>query len=757
MARDPRHLLDDPQLAAIAPLVLAAWDDAFLTPAELLAIRGAIEQTSGPGPRSAVLHTWLDPKMPPSVRELQALREALAAPGHEREWAGDDAPTGLTGLRSLLGLRRSKRQPKPAEAPAVTPPRAASATGTQPLSAAEISTLRGLLDGPEHAIRDEVRQLLQDERFRVPRESDMAAYREQVLGFCKHLSGLSVLRGEGADDPLRSLPAFAAAFETISFFDLSVTVKFGVQFGLFAGAIQNLGTAQHHALLPAIRRAETLGCFAMTERGHGSNVRDIQTRAVYDADKHEFVISTPELSAGKEWIGGAAVHARLAVVFAQLHVAGEEHGVHALIVPIRDIGGRLLPGVRAEDCGQKMGLNGVDNGRLWFEDVRVPHSALLDRFGRVIEGGRYESPIPSPSKRFFSMLGTLVGGRVNVAGAGLSAAKVGLAIALRYASLRTQFPDSSGVEQPLLGYLSHRLRLLPGLAHAYAYSFAQHALLDRMTSKPDDLAQRRSDEALASGLKAIGTWRALDILQKCRECCGGQGYLTSNRLDALRTDADVFTTFEGDNTVLCQQVVKELMRDYMSQAESSPTRALTQRNKAKVAPRLAADKPAETALQDPAIQHQALQFRKRTLLATLAERIGRRLEQGADPQAAFEACQDHVNALSQAYVEQFVLESFQAAAAREPKLAELCSLFALSCLQTDAGWFLEHGYLTPDDARLLRNRIHGLLGEIAPRALDYVEAFGIPPHCLGPLADPAYLESSGLASAQPPKRPASKA
>jgi acyl-CoA oxidase len=122
------------------------------------------------------------------------------------------------------------------------------------------------------------------------------------------------------------------------------------------------------------------------------------------------------------------------------------------------------------------------------------------------------------------------------------------------------------------------------------------------------------------------------------------------------------------------------------------------------------------------------------------------LQAGIDPQTAFEACQDHVLALAQARVERFVLEAFQAAVQKEPALSELCVLFGIACVQADSSFFLEHGYLAPAVMRGLRSLQHALLAEIAPHALDYIAAFGIPKHCLGPLADPNYLESSGLAN-----------
>ncbi len=55
-----------------------------------------------------------------------------------------------------------------------------------------------------------------------------------------------------------------------------------------------------------------------------------------------------------------------------------------------------------------MGMNGVDNGRIWFEHVRVPREALLNRYGDVNERGVYTSPIENANQRFFMMLSTLV-------------------------------------------------------------------------------------------------------------------------------------------------------------------------------------------------------------------------------------------------------------------------------------------------------------------------------------------------------------
>ncbi|CAI9787647.1 unnamed protein product [Fraxinus pennsylvanica] len=95
-------------------------------------------------------------------------------------------------------------------------------------------------------------------------------------------------------------------------------------------------------------------------------VRGIETTATYEANMGEFVINTPCESAQKYWIGGAANYATHAVVFSQLNIDGKNHGVHAFITQIRDENGNICPNIRIADCGHKIGLNGVDNGRIWY-------------------------------------------------------------------------------------------------------------------------------------------------------------------------------------------------------------------------------------------------------------------------------------------------------------------------------------------------------------------------------------------------------
>src|SRR5437764_8352182 len=99
--------------------------------------------------------------------------------------------------------------------------------------------------------------------------------------------------------------------------------------------------------------------------------------------------------------------------------------------------------------------------------------------------------------------------------------------------------------------------------------FAQEELIAQLnevfsTDTDSDEVARRKLETLAAGIKATTTWHATHTIQTCREACGGAGYLAVNRLPQLKADTDVFTTFEGDNTVLLQLVAKTLLTRYQA-------------------------------------------------------------------------------------------------------------------------------------------------------------------------------------------------
>ncbi|ABS05493.1 acyl-CoA dehydrogenase [Kineococcus radiotolerans] len=635
-----------------------------------------------------------------------------------------------------------------------TAPDSAPETAPEPL---DTDVLRRFLDGRFADLREQFRREAPADLFTPSHDLSTREHRDLTRARLRTLAELGghelgySSRWGGGDSPGGQV----AQFDMLGYGDASLMIKSGVQWGLFGGAVQALGTERHHStLLGPLLRLELVGCFGMTETGHGSDVASIGTTATYDPAAQEFVVHTPDASCRKDYIGGAAEDADVAVVFAQLVTGGESRGVHAFVVPLR-VDGVDVPGVWRGDDGRKMGLNGLDNGRLAFDHVRVPRTALLNRYADVAEDGTYSSPIASANSRFFTMLGALVKGRVSVSGGALSQTKVALEIALRYAQRRTQFkrPGGDG-EVVLLDYLAHQRRLLIPLATTYALTFAQDELMGEMdellrvqlAGGEADANRQRAFESHAAGLKVASTWHATRTIQTCREACGGNGFLADSRLPQLKADTDVFTTFEGDNTVLLQLVAKGQLTAYAQQFSDLDTLGMARFATRDFVTTYAGRSPARSLvadvveagrvpedLHDRGWQLRMLAERERHVVESLAKRMRKaRSRPEAERFEAVDELQDHLLLAGRAHVDRVVAEAFAAAIARcdDPAVAALLSdvfdLHALSVLEAEKGWYLQHRRMTTLRAKAITTAVNALCRKLRPRTGELLDGFGIP-------------------------------
>eukprot|EP01133_Synstelium_polycarpum_P012904 gene12904-15158_t len=516
------------------------------------------------------------------------------------------------------------------------------------------SSLKSFIDGEYEEYLDLIRSIFTSEEFIATRpSSDLRSIRQSASEKCRIFCQNVGLSRTDLHDGIKRMMSPSTVIGHSG--DFSFGVKMGVHVWLYGGSLAKLGTAKHDQFLnPNYFKFFDIGCFCMTELGHGSNVRQLETTATYDHSKRSFTLTSPTPSSKKVFIGNSS-EAQFAVVFARLVLPQEDgsiqdHGVHAFHIRIRDKDTRaLIKGVFWEDCGPKMGVNGVDNGYLWFDNLIFPYDNLLDQYGSISEQGQYSSPVPESGLRFVAQLRALHYTRLAVSGSCIGACQLALSIALKYAFQRRQFGIPRQPEELLIHYSTHQGRLMPHLAGSVVMAIVQMKIEERWANVSD--IDQREVETLISGFKAFATWESVACLQNARECCGGQGYLLQNRIALLRIDSDVMLTLEGDNTVLCQAVAKDLITEMKNKGSFK----FFMNNISEEMPTF-----SRSAITSPEFQISVLKYRSSRLCRKVALRLRvKSRDHGAF--AAWNMCLEHLIALAKSHMELKIVEIFHRA------------------------------------------------------------------------------------------------
>lgn len=438
--------------------------------------------------------------------------------------------------------------------------------------------------------------------------------------------------------------------------------------------------------------------------------------------------------------GETATHT---VVFAQLIIDGDNKGLQSFFVPLRDPQTHApLPGVRIGDCGTKMGLQGVDNGWIQFDHVRVPRFNMLRRFASVTRDGEFVQ-----THKAQMAYAALIGTRGKLVTLSNGILKKALTIAVRYCAVRRQGAQVNSKdaheEAKLLDYQSHQYRLMPLLAMAYAYHF-QTSYIERLIETFDKEGGDISTDVLAdihgtmAGLKAFCSWDTLAGIEECRQCCGGSGYSSYNGLSSLLADFSVIVTFEGDNTVMALQTANYLIRSVEALASgqklAGSVQYLERVSSKQTQPRWKVRSAADLA--DPANLLDALDVFAGKVVLAVAAKHASAAAACANKDEAWNAC--HVDLLEAARVHVFytVAARFVAQvqelkrATEQPAelvapLEALCLLFVLHEFDRSAAFFLKQQYMTAAQCELVHEQMLRACGRVRQDAVPLVDTFNL--------------------------------
>jgi acyl-CoA oxidase len=542
------------------------------------------------------------------------------------------------------------------------------------------------------------------------------------------------------------------AWRLLALSDPSFATKYGVHDMLFKGAILSQAHSELQAeYLPLIETYKVYGCFAMTELGHGSNLRGIETTATFNQSTDEFIIHSPSKMATKWWIGGAGQTATHAVVFAQLIIGERSYGPHFFLVQLRDLHTQMpLPGISIGDIGKKMGRDGVDNGFIMFTQVRIPRNHMLMKWAKVSSDGKYSKP-PLPQLSYIPILN----GRIEVTSQSGYDLQRAATIAVRYACIRRQFkPEHSKNEQEkelkIMDYQTHQYRVLPWLATAYAIHFTSLRTLYMYERVSHDLNNGRVTatfndlHSITAGLKAASTWLAYKGIDSCRTSLAGHGYSQYSGLPQLYQDFAVMVTWEGENFVMALQTSRYLIKAYQRLLKKSgqlpQDSTISYLNNASSLLQSFCKATQISDFLDTDTQVHAFRYKATRLIHQTSMRLQHEIQVNKKTSdEAWNACLVDLISCSQAHCHLYMLESFIQVIesinnneSLKQVLKYVCDLFALYLLdQEDKTSLLtshplsNKPYLSEKQAEMLSEQLRKTMLIVRKEAVALVDAFNL--------------------------------
>lgn len=579
------------------------------------------------------------------------------------------------------------------------------------------------LDNDNHDTRSKWKEFTKNDifkpRFDLPLQDlkNLAFERLKIVAENKVFSAFDF-----AKNPLNVF----ANHEMAGMVDHSLAIKLTVQLNLFGGTVVTLGSERHLPIAQGIDDLSTVGCFALTELGYGNNAVEMETTAHWNSSTKEFIINSPSVLSQKYWITNGALHSNYAVVFAQLFMNQKHEGIHAFIVQIRNKDLSIRHGIFIEDMGHKLSCNGVDNARISFTNVKIPREALLNKYSDVDVQGNYVTKIPKKRDRFLRVADRLLSGRLCIASMHIGNTKTTLCTCFRYASKRLVVGKTGKSDTPIMEFQLFQSAMYPLLAKSVCLNIAFNQIKKIYSQNP--LNEPTMEVVrLCCVIKPMITWNLRDVATRSVERCGGQGYLSCNRLAESIGFAHSGITAEGDNSILMQKVVKELMSSIERKEYKYPE--MTQ------CP--IRDLPNKEKVSDLETLVNLIQWREISLIKELARVTYEKTSKGGKTFYDVWMKEDNhlVQSLALAFGERVVAEFCYNELRLCPSgirkvLGLLVRTYLSQVVQDNLAWYLIHSTISLKAGEELKKSFGESVREMHGVGLSLVNSFGIPEHLL---------------------------
>ncbi|RIB15097.1 hypothetical protein C2G38_2193207 [Gigaspora rosea] len=506
---------------------------------------------------------------------------------------------------------------------------------------------------------------------------------------------------------------------------------------LFRQSIEFFGTKeQKDEWMDDVLNWRIIGCFAMTELGHSSFIRGLETTATYDKVHDEFIINSPTLTATKWWIGMAGQTATHTVAICQTIIDSESYGINWFVVPLRDRKtGHLLPGVTAGDIGAKFGRHGLDSGWIQFSNVRIPRKNMLMKWSKVTEDGKYIPP-QNPAIAYT----TLIGERLTVLTGTQNALGKALTIACRYGCVRRQSVDDGQI----MNYQTYYVSLVPCVASIYVINVVDRIikiqweeLIKQIHTNQAEFLKNVTDiHALSSGLKGTITWWGSEMLERCRRALGGHAYSAYNAIGPAIGDWGVNTTGGGDNFVLLQQTARYLISSYEKMVQGKRLSGSVEyfNNIKQFSKIVKSDLLNEEQLYDMKYNLNMYTWLIGQKLQYLFSILSQSQE---DPSVTWNNNQVSLIRLSELYSFRYCLSKYIQGLSNYqnsipefqnlcPILTKLGQLWSIHLIHESLKEFLEEGYFGKDQANIVENAYFRMCKELRKEIIPLVDAWGYP-------------------------------